>query len=185
MCIENGQKDKKDIQILPLDLNKLIHHKWHWWEYPDIWCRRSWAFLEDIPRMIRWFWQRGRRGYSDRDVWEFHYHISDVVYHGLLQLKKYKHGYPATPEPDTDKWDYNEKRWDDILDKMVAGWELAFKVSNGEIEYASAMSELDKAHMEEAMQKDYPEWRFLTYEEEITMKEGFYLFSKYFFNLWD
>jgi hypothetical protein len=68
---------------------------------------------------------------------------------------------------------------------MIAGWKLAYECTTGDLEYALGMSDSDKAKIQKNMQEAYPEFRYLSNEEESVMKEGFYLFSKYFFNLWD
>ena len=62
-----------------------------------------------IPKEIKWFYQRGRRGFSDRDVWSFDYYLADVISKGCRQLFEISHGYP---------FDLTEEKWKAILDTL-------------------------------------------------------------------
>jgi hypothetical protein len=46
-------------------------------------------------REIYWFWQRGKKGYSDRDTWSFDHYLIKVMEGGLRQLAENKHGCPS------------------------------------------------------------------------------------------
>ena len=61
-----------------------------------------------IPRRIKWFCQRGWRGYSDFDVWSFDYYLAEVISKGCLQLAKETHGYPHESSP--EEWDKTLKQ---------------------------------------------------------------------------
>jgi len=186
LTYKDKQKDKESTQTFPWVPNVIKSFKWKWYEYPEMWWRRCfWNWASEIPGFVRRFWQRGARGYADCDVWNFDGYLANIIYHGLLKLRKDKMGYPSTPDPITGEWSFDEKRWNDVLGRMIAGWELAYKCTNGDLEHPGEMTEVKKAELEAIMQKNWPEFRYLTYEEEMIMREGFYLFSKYFFNLWD
>ena len=62
---------------------------------------------------IKYFYQRGRRGYSDRDLWDLSCYLSDMLSRALSDLKKNKHGYPPM---------LTEKKWDRILTDMQSGF---------------------------------------------------------------
>ena len=49
-------------------------------------------------KRIYWFFQRGYRGYSDKDTWDFDYYLATVILGGLKQLKKYSHSAEPTQE---------------------------------------------------------------------------------------
>jgi len=44
---------------------------------------------------IKWFIQRGVRGYSDRDVWSLDTYIFKILSGGLIRLADTTHGYPC------------------------------------------------------------------------------------------
>lgn len=54
------------------------------------WYRYFWNFVSSIPLEIKSFIQRGIRGYSDRDTWNFNDYLTDVIIGGLIRLKKDK-----------------------------------------------------------------------------------------------
>ena len=49
---------------------------------------RFFDFLRDIPKEIEWFFQRGIRGYSDRDVWDVSNWFENTAIPMLEQLQK-------------------------------------------------------------------------------------------------
>lgn len=60
-------------------------------------------------REVKWFIQRGIRGYSDRDTWNLDYFLADVISKSVSQLQKDGMGYPR---------DITEKEWHNILRKI-------------------------------------------------------------------
>ena len=117
--------------------------------------------LENITwklKEIKWFYQRGKRGYSDRDVWDFYTYLLRVFAGGLKELKENEMGYPCTcytDNKDPEKCDC-ENKWDLLLDKMIAGFEAG-------INYDDSFDEEDMKKCEEALNT----------------------FKEYFFALWD
>lgn len=68
---------------------------------------------------IRWFWQRGRRGWSIKDTWSFDLYICGVLSSGVAWLAEHDHGYPGV-EP----WETPEK-WKAYLEDLafrLAAW---------------------------------------------------------------
>lgn len=55
---------------------------------------RLFDFIKNIPKEIKWFFQRGFRGYSDKDVWNIDKWFLNIIIPMLKQLKKRKNGYP-------------------------------------------------------------------------------------------
>jgi len=43
---------------------------------------------ENIYERIKWFIQRGKKGYSDRDVWSFDMYLAEVICGGIGRLIK-------------------------------------------------------------------------------------------------
>lgn len=70
------------------------------------------ALLEELHNNVKWFVQRGRRGYSDRDVWAIDWYLVSWLPQALEDIKSTKMGYPAG---------MTEKRWNRDLDKMIKG----------------------------------------------------------------
>lgn len=66
-----------------------------------------WRFFNNGPgnvrqwmREVKYFCQRGYRGYSDRDVWSVDWFLAQILPKMLLQLKNTKHGTPMQCFPD-------------------------------------------------------------------------------------
>ena len=151
----------------------------------------------DIYNNIKYFIQRGLKGYSDRDLWSLDYHLSKVICGSLKELKEVKSGYPATYDSKTKKYDYNQKRWDDILDDMIIGFELLFLLC--EDDYIASQWSNENKMSDKKFIKIYKDTdascnkkfnmniktRVLTKKEENKIDKSFELFRKYFRNLWD
>lgn len=138
-------------------------------------------FFKCLPRELKWFWQRGRRGYSDKDIWNMDYWFLDIIVPMLKKLKETKHGYPV---------DLTPEKWDKILDRMI----FCFKEANDDT--CSMINEYEERFMIETFGNQPKENKELQQNfikraneiEEYQLKmeeEGFQLFSKYFHNLWD
>jgi len=56
-----------------------------------------------IPKRIKWFCQRGWRGYSDCDVWSFDGYLAEIISKGCIHLSKTTHSYPCESSP--EEWD--------------------------------------------------------------------------------
>ena len=146
-------------------------------------------FLTNMPKRIKFFYQRGKRGYSDQDVWSMDWWFFSVVIPMLKQLRDTKQGYPskfktpeewdreldtmihyfieATEEGCSEKNEYEEqynKRWWDSFDKKG----MAYVIDDSELrdKYLQRSYEIDE------------------YREDMKNK-GFEMFSKYFWDLWD
>lgn len=55
---------------------------------------RPWEVVGEYYRLTKWFVQRGRRGYSDRDVWGWCDYMARVNVAALRHLAKSKMGHP-------------------------------------------------------------------------------------------
>lgn len=140
-------------------------------------------FIKDIPYKIKWFIQRGKRGYSDCDIFDMSYWFIQVIVPMLKQLKETKHGYPC---------DMTEKEWDNQLDKMIKCFiEMSEDGCSMKNEYENKLFENIEWNEEETEEHKELREEWLNREEEIwnyrekMKKEAFDLFSKHFWNLWD
>jgi len=65
---------------------------------------------------VRYFIQRGYRGYSDRDVWSIDYYLNSWMPQALEQLKRTTHGHPIG---------MTKKQWEHRLDQMINAFKIA------------------------------------------------------------
>lgn len=65
---------------------------------------------------IKYFYQRGKRGYSDRDLWSVHEYMSEVFPAMVRNLKgdKVGHGHPSMAR--------SQEEWDVILEQIAEGF---------------------------------------------------------------
>lgn len=120
-------------------------------------------------RRIKWAYQRVFRGYDDTVAWSIDYYLNGIMPSVLRQLKENKHGTPMTVFPTGDEYtdeDGNpteaaskvaQKRWDEILDKIIAGFEA-------------------NAQLLESPKQE---------EQNRIWEEGSKLFIKHYNSLWD
>lgn len=131
------------------------------WRLPDL--------PRDIYSKIYWFIQRGKRGYSDNDVWNFYSYLANVISEGTEQLRKEAHGHPIGLTP---------KKWDKILKQISEGFSLTHQCYTELESYLNNEKTIKKLRRKN---KDlYP-----TKTEVKKVDKAFKLFQKYFCNLWD
>lgn len=121
--------------------------------------RDWWRFtVLDLPGTLRAFWQRGRRGWADRDTSSFHRYLARVLGGALPHLAAHGHSYPLDT-PDFETWAdhlrtmgrafaaYGADCHGDWLDAVLAArtapdralaWEIA-EAETSEIDEATAM----------------------------------------------
>lgn len=152
-------------------------------------------------RELKWFIQRGRRGWANCDVWSLDTYLSGWLPSALRHLKETKHGVPigCVDSGDRDGCGNSseagmkraEARWNAILDTMIAGFEAAQRIQDGIYE-----KELGPYPLERPSYLSITEWkatitaRFrksqeLTKRDEEIFKQGLENFTKYYHNLWD
>lgn len=77
-------------------LSELDNIKISWWEEHILWNLEAlWEKITAVPKEIKWFVQRGRKGYADCDVWEFDSYLAQVISGGLKELSKNQYGSPV------------------------------------------------------------------------------------------
>ena len=139
-------------------------------------------YLEMTPLNIRSFFQRGKKGWSSKDTWCFSGYLSEVIYKGLIHLKKNQVGHPCN---------LTEGQWIDILNKIINTFKTAQEISDGTTCYIPTkqwdeknykkMCEITKERNKEYKQND----RVLSKRQSKEFEEGFKLFEQHFFSLWD
>jgi len=193
---EDVEEMIEDIKSRRTKFEKFMHdNEILWWIRSFFWNR-----LLDHPRDLRqWIiarHQRANRGWADRDTWVFMNYLSGVIKGGLILLKKTKHGIPGDLAEkygtDDKAFEKAEKEWDEIMDKMIWTFDTALKISEHTWIYQESSEFTNKTVKNmtsfcEKMKKRYPEddYKVMTKEECIKYEEGWSLFQKYFFDLWD
>lgn len=157
--------------------NALSKCKFSLWDHIEMKCRYVWEKITDIPRVIKYFIQRGVRGWSDNDLWGMHYFLTDIILTMVVNLRASRQGDPGEMEDDD---------WDKILLEIQDGFAILKKcdMSEEEVEWGGYYKD-DKDHSEvnERMKK----WngRLTTREEERKVKRAFELFVEHYYSLWD
>jgi hypothetical protein len=88
------------------------------WIMDDVKYNLWWGpivFIKDIPRHIRWWWQRRTRGWDDRDLWSMDYTIAKFVLPRLKKFREVQIGHPAHMQ---------EIEWKIALDEMIEAFKM-------------------------------------------------------------
>jgi len=129
--------------------------------------------IKYFPQDLKHFYQRAKKGYSFRDVWSIDYWFMDIMPQMLTDLKKKKHGCPVqfTHNEDGTEKDFAQamEEWQSVLDRMI----FCFTEMND-----------DTCSMKNEYDEEYSRLKIEEYKNNMK-NEGFELFSKYFWNLWD
>ena len=72
---------------------------------------------------VKWFIQRGKRGYADCDVWDISSYLTSITLPMLKRFKEGGHGYPGM---------LTYEIWDKKLATMIEAWEEARLINDGE-----------------------------------------------------
>jgi hypothetical protein len=131
--------------------------------------------IEEFPSKVKWFYQRGSRGWSDRSAWSIDTWLVDNLIPMLERLKKDKHGIPVLMFRKKDGVDKDgnstdeahrlaEQRWNNVLNEIIYGLKCAKKIQDLDYDYED--KELSKR---------------LTKSSQ----RSFELIGKHLFSLWD
>lgn len=126
-------------------------------------------------KRIKYFIQRGMRGYSDEDTWDFHSYLCDILIPVLRKLSKKNMGCPSS------FWDKESKndechKWSESLESMAQGFEAAQAVNS--MQYYKKIKNEDGSWSQEI---DKEKLKLLTEKYDIGIK----LFCDNFLSLWD
>ena len=131
--------------------------------------------IRELPSCAKFFIQRGRRGWSDQDAWSIDYWLVDNLIPMLKRIRYDRTGTPMNFFRKKDGVDKHgnptdgaqvlaDKRYDEVLDKIIYG-----------LKCAKALQELDYDY------KDKNKTKLLNKRVEKT----FTLIGKHLFTLWD
>lgn len=138
----------------------------------------SWSHMLKHPKEILWwivhdvkyFYQRGTRGYSDIDVWNWSSYNATINAAALRQLSDIAHGTPIDYDKPVDPVTgapegYTLEEWQGMLNQMAEGFEAHLRIED----------------------RDYPE---LTLEQHLKhdyklFEAGMKLYAEHYSELWD
>jgi hypothetical protein len=168
-----------------------------------------WRFFHNSPwgnprqayREIKWFIQRGRRGWADCDTWSLDDYLTSWLPAALRYLKEHKHGVPsAVVEAEDCREDGQvsdegleraESRWNAIMDKMIEGFEADRRAQEGLYEKELGEYPMNRpagvsADTWEKVKSDhFKASRALAERDQKLFEEGSALFLRFYHNLWD
>lgn len=137
-------------------------------------CYRAYLVVWHFPRSVKWFCQRGYRGWADCDWWDTDEYLADVICEMLIKLRQNYDGCPVDLSVQDKDGKSNCDLWGIELDKMIEGFRAAKLIKNGD--YFGHFGN-EKLTVEEISEK---------YKElEARLKIGGESFIKYFNHLWD
>lgn len=212
--------------------NNVWFNKWIWYLKPrkevytmeeeyeygfleDIWhtvkCRleRIWEWPGDRLDDLKYYHQRGVRGWSNRDVWGFDYYLSDVIIGGLKKLKEDKHGCPGLDgfggdygDQTDEQFDKMQEEWNRRLDCMIFAFEITKRIQSNDL-ITPFKDDHDDYFTEEELQKQVDfckrmnephimfgkefigDYSVISKEDWQKYLDGWKYFRKHYFGLWD
>jgi hypothetical protein len=120
---------------------------------------RRYSAIRVAFREVKWFIQRGKRGYADCDTWDFDTYLSKIICGGCKRLKEGDSSLPFSLSIKYSNYADAEKKWREILTKIIRAFSLK------------------RLWMDEC--------RFPTKSELKEIEVGWRLFKKYYGDLWD
>ena len=131
--------------------------------------------IGEFPSKVKWFYQRGSRGWSDRSAWSIDSWLVDNLIPMLERLERDKHGTPLSMFRKKDGVDKDgnstdeanilaEQRWNNVLREIIYGLKCAKKIQDLDYDY---------------------EDKELTKRLTKSSQRSFELIGKHLFNLWD
>ena len=146
--------------------------------YYPLW--RGFNYIKNIPREIKYFFQRRIRGYDETCYWEIGDYLGREIARHLKHFRKMKRfGVPANICVDENGKEISveegERKWNEIIDKMISGF--------GGL--TTDWTEKEPQKLYEAKKISREEWIKREKEEYEKDKANAILFIEYFSGLWD
>jgi len=180
-------KKEKSIPIRDL-IKELNNKKHHWYDEVYWWVRYGiWTKLHDLPKEIKWFIQRGKRGYADCDTWSLCSYLPEVIFKSVEHLSKHLCSHPC---------DVTFKQWKIILKKIVNSFKIMQQTIDGTLLYLPTKKWTDKEYLElqnlarrmnratKAMNLE-EKYKVMTKKQAFVYEEGLRLFVENLGGLWD
>ena len=146
-----------------------------------LWSVKNWfSNLPYLIKSVKWFFQRGYRGWADCDWWNMNNYLCEIIIPMLKELKENKHGCPSGLDED---FEVAEKRWNEHIDDMIEAFEAAKRVL--EDEYYKEVSGDSIEAIRNASGEEINKWWALSKEDQKLFNKKIKIFIKHFFSLWD
>ena len=146
----------------------------------------------DINYYIREKYQRANLGWAVSDVWGFDWYLARVIAEGCEWLKEHKHGCPNIDgfQSETDEgFKAMCAEWDRILDNIIYTFRTAQKIQDRNWMYPHNKPYFTREEITKWTKfcEKYPKDKYyiMTPKEVIKYRNGWKLFERYFFSLWD
>jgi hypothetical protein len=179
------------VNIEPIEPAEAIFNKFNkkdkfgecWW-----WIRYGiWSWISDRPRIVKSFFQRGKKGWADSDTWSFDMYLAKVIRDGLIHFKKDLISLPH---------DLTKEQWELILNDIVFTFDCAWKITGGgpfgdELRYIKSANYTDEWYNKtleicKSLNEKYDcNDRPMTLEEIKRYENGYKYFAEYFLDLWN
>lgn len=131
--------------------------------YPFVWC---WVRIEEKWKNLRYRSQRFKKGYSDRDVWEMRDWFIQTAKPMLRELSAKAYNYPE---------EAGEEQWREILLEMADLLEIMDVWDDTAARKQAGV---------EADDKSQTGAQLIGAEKEKAKNRFFFLFSKWFYDMW-
>ena len=137
--------------------------------------------IKNIPSNLKNFYQRGKRGYADCDVWTMSLWFERTIISMLEEFKKHKHGYP---------FGMSSEQWDLELERMIYYFkesrdEFCSEKNEYEEEWCNSLWSDQENQNKEIREKWLQREDAIAKYQENMKNKGLELFSKYYYDLWD
>lgn len=94
-----------------------------WWEENILWpIEKRWRDIVSVPKRIKWFWQRGTRGFSDRDSWDVHSWLAEIIPGAIARMREYDNSYPSIFIKKGKTHDQAKGDWHNVLKEIEDGF---------------------------------------------------------------
>jgi hypothetical protein len=174
-----------------------------YWAVRRFWVNHWLCNPSKVVFDVKCAYQRVVRGWDDRAVWSVDYWLDDMMPAILRKLKEDKHGVPMSVFPTDAEYidedgnptesamDIASARWDEALDKMIAGFEASRRVKD--MTYEGELGPyplyrpkgMPKDEWEKVKHDHYLKSEELRKRDEAIFKEGMALFAEHYWSLWD
>lgn len=139
-------------------------------------------WFKKIPREIKWFYQRGTRGWADYDAWSIDCYVAKIIPPMVRKIMKDGYGTP---------FDLTEREWHNILKKIAHGFEAYLAIDDAPYTLIyNGDGKKKKALVQNNYSMGWRDYKIKTNDKlkrklESEYKSGMELFVKHFGNLWD
>ena len=139
-----------------------------WYNYYG-YSTKPWVYFHDLWLQVKWFFQRGARGYADNSTWSIDWYLCGWMGKALRELADNVHGVPCVeiirdgkPADDPNDAEFMTlEEWQFTIRYIAETFDLGRKIQDYDV---------PGEKMEAAI---------------LRFQHGMRMFTEYFFNLWD